>query len=128
METTALRTGTTARVDWPSIPSVAAVAGVGVLGYLMMGLYDRKKGKMTKLEKAYVALVIALGEKVEDLVKRNAQLDEILADTDRKLVDAQKRVDRLAAELREASERANRAEASLAELQASASSKRRSRP
>jgi septal ring factor EnvC (AmiA/AmiB activator) len=103
-----------ATLDWWA-PSIA-VAGVGVLGYLMMGLYG-KKGKMTKLEKACVAFVIAVSEKVEELVKRNAQLEETVASTDRKLADTQERVHRLAAELRDATDRANRAEARVEELQ-----------
>ena len=69
-------------LDWKSgglLPLM--MGGVGVMGALMMGLFAQKDKKMTKLEKACVAVVIALGEKLEELEKRNSQLTKELGES-----------------------------------------------
>jgi hypothetical protein len=105
--------------NWQSslLPFILGGAGImGLLGYA--GLFQKDK-EMTKLEKACVALLVALGEKVEELEKRNADLAEKLAAGPSKAEF--ERMERRAAEqdakLAEAVERAERAEAALAAVQ-----------
>jgi chromosome segregation ATPase len=96
---------------WVGAMLPALIGGAALYGILGMWMYG-KRGKMTKLEKAFTALVIALGEKVEELEKRVAELtDEINKSPKSWQLDKErKRAD-------EAEVRAERAETRLKELE-----------
>lgn len=67
-----------------------------------MGFLGKGRKKMTKLERACIAFVVAVGEKVEELEKRNNHLQTTLDESDRKLSDQSLRADRAEAELEDA--------------------------
>ena len=88
---------------------------------------------MTKLEKACVAFVIAIGEKVEDLEKRNARLTRELGESISKTQfdSLQQRAEELERKVADITTRAERAEKKVIDLEvaaaAAAASKRRGR-
>ena len=115
--------------DWKS-SMWPLMAGAGVLGYLMMGLLQKDR-KMTKLEKACVAFVIAIGEKVEELEKINARLTRDLGESISKKQheELEQRAEELERKVADITTRAERAEKKVIELEvaaaAAAASKRR---
>lgn len=66
---------------------------------MMMTMFGPKGKKMTKLEKACVAFVIALGERMEEINKRLEQRDEELRVARNDLSNAEIRAERAEAEV-----------------------------
>lgn len=103
--------------------SSVALGGMALMGILPLFLNNYLKGrKMTKLEKACVAIVIAFGEKVQELEERNEtltkELGESLSKKQREALEKQfNDLERAFVEMRE---RAERAEAKLAATPAAA--------
>ena len=110
--------------DWKT--GVWPLLGAGIIGYLAMGLFQ-KDGKMTKLEKACVALLIALGEKVEDLEKRNARLMKDLGESVSKKQHEElgRRAEELERKIADITTRAERAEKKVIELEVVAAAPKR---
>jgi len=99
------------------------LGGIGIGGALAWWFIQHNKDKkMTKLEKACVAFVIAIGERVEELEKRNAELTKDLNErpTKSQLKQAEDHAGEMIKKLSEAEERAKRAESALALLKATA--------
>lgn len=117
--------GGVAPANWMTGALAGALIGGGALIAAMygMGLFGKDR-KMTKLEKAFVSLVIALGEKLEETEKRRNDLSETLAETDRKLVaetrraeSAEAKVGQAEARVTETIQRADVAEKRVKELE-----------
>ena len=113
--------------NWTSV----LLGGVGLLGILPLFLnhYMTKDRKMTKLEKACVAFVIALSERLQETEKRNADLSKELGESvSKERHDAlTRRAEELDRNLTAMTDRAERAEAKLAEVPAAAPTTRGSR-
>lgn len=112
--------------NWLTTGLAAAIGGVGVMAALYMGLLGKGK-KMTKLEKACVAVLVALGEKVEELEKEKSRLSKEVAETDRKRFAEAERASRAEAKAEQAEnrvtetiQRVDAAEVRLREVEAAA--------
>lgn len=100
---------------WPLLAAAGGIGMLGVLGYAM-GMFGKDE-KMTKLEKACVAVLVALGEKVEELEKEKSRLVKEVADADRKLVAETHRAENAEAQLMEANDRIARGDARVRVLE-----------
>lgn len=112
--------------SWAGILPVMGLLGAALPLFLTRYMKDRK---MTKLEKACVSLVIALGEKLEESERRNEQLTKELGESASKkqYEDLVRRADDLEGRLAEMTGRAERAEAKPATPAAEARPGRRPR-
>lgn len=124
MKANPIKAPSTLGTDWMSgaLPGLL-LGGAGIMALAYgMGLFGKDKKKMTKLEKACIAFVEAICERVQELEKQKADLEERLVEADRKLgdekLDAKKKLGIEISRTEEATKQLDIADARIRELEA----------